>query len=401
MRIIYAGTLIPHPGGSAVLGGDLVDGLARRGHDVVAIAPVTAAALTQGDPLAGGRFRVLRYLVPGFESSPNHPPSDRFRNEERDGVAGHLVPLLEAGGVDLVIAGRETFATHVPALAHRFAVPCVILVQGATLWGLLDGAYSAGERRAILDGVGAADRVIAVARHLVPHLEKLGLGRITAIPNAVNPSAFAPGPRDPALMRAHDLRDADVIVAHVSNLKDLKRPLDVAQAAVQCRGEQRWLGITVTDDDAWAAMAGVIGHPELAEDPRFAHTADRYAHHDELDELIVAWAAEHDVMEAFHALQGAGVTAGPLLDEDMLSSDPHVAARGWIRPLASRDVGTHLHIGYAFQGLPQVWWRGSPVLGEDNDYVYKKLLGLDDDYERLVAAKIIVDDYLDADGNPV
>jgi len=231
MRIIYAGTLIPHPGGSAVLGGDLVDGLARRGHDVVAIAPVTAAALTQGDPLAGGRFRVLRYLVPGFESSPNHPPSDRFRNEERDGVAGHLVPLLEAGGVDLVIAGRETFATHVPALAHRFAVPCVILVQGATLWGLLDGAYSAGERRAILDGVGAADRVIAVARHLVPHLEKLGLGRITAIPNAVNPSAFAPGPRDPALMRAHDLRDADVIVAHVSNLKDLKRPLDVAQAA--------------------------------------------------------------------------------------------------------------------------------------------------------------------------
>jgi crotonobetainyl-CoA:carnitine CoA-transferase CaiB-like acyl-CoA transferase len=178
-------------------------------------------------------------------------------------------------------------------------------------------------------------------------------------------------------------------------------PLHAPQGIYQCRGEQRWLGITVTDDDAWAAMAGVIGHPELAEDPRFAHTADRYAHHDELDELIVAWAAEHDVMEAFHALQGAGVTAGPLLDEDMLSSDPHVAARGWIRPLASRDVGTHLHIGYAFQGLPQVWWRGSPVLGEDNDYVYKKLLGLDDDYERLVAAKIIVDDYLDADGNPV
>jgi crotonobetainyl-CoA:carnitine CoA-transferase CaiB-like acyl-CoA transferase len=178
-------------------------------------------------------------------------------------------------------------------------------------------------------------------------------------------------------------------------------PLHAPQGVYQCRGEHRWLGITVTDDQAWAALARVIGHAELADDPRFARTEDRYAHHDELDELIRAWAAEQDVMEAFHALQGAGVTAGPLLDEDMLSSDPHVAARGWIRPLGSRDVGTHLHIGYAFQGVPQTWWRGSPVLGEDNDYVYKKLLGLDDDYERLVAAKIIVDDYLDADGNPV
>jgi crotonobetainyl-CoA:carnitine CoA-transferase CaiB-like acyl-CoA transferase len=177
-------------------------------------------------------------------------------------------------------------------------------------------------------------------------------------------------------------------------------PHHAPQGVYQCRGEQRWLGITVTNDQEWAALAGAIGRLELADDPRFARTADRYAHHDELDELIRAWAAEQDVMDAFHALQRAGVTAGPLLDEQMLSTDPHVIARGWIRPLPSRDVGTHPHISYAFQGLPQTWWRGSPVLGEDNDYVYKKLLGLDDDYERLVAAKVIVDDYLDPNGNP-
>lgn len=278
MRIIYAGTLIPHPGGSAMLGGDLVDGLARRGHDVVAVAPITAAALAQGDPLAGGGFRVLRYLVPGFESSPNHPPSDRFRNEERDGVAGHLVPLLEAGGVDLVIAGRETFATHVPALAHRFAVPCVILVQGATLWGLLDGTYSAGERRAILDGLGAADRVIAVARHLMPRLEALGLVRTTAIPNAVDPRAFAPGPRDPALMRAHDLRDADVIVAHVSNLKDLKRPLDVAQAAAAAlRRDSRLRFLIVGDGPGRAQIETEAARLGIADCFRFSGWVPRAA----------------------------------------------------------------------------------------------------------------------------
>jgi crotonobetainyl-CoA:carnitine CoA-transferase CaiB-like acyl-CoA transferase len=48
------------------------------------------------------------------------------------------------------------------------------------------------------------------------------------------------------------------------------------------------------------------------------------------------------------------------------------------------------------------WDRGSPALGEDNEYVFGKLLGLDDEtYQRLQAARVIVDDYLDADRNPV
>jgi len=41
-------------------------------------------------------------------------------------------------------------------------------------------------------------------------------------------------------------------------------------------------------------------------------------------------------------------------------------------------------------------------LGEDNDYVFRKVLQLDDEeYQRYVDAKVIVDDYLDADMNPV
>ena len=86
----------------------------------------------------------------------------------------------------------------------------------------------------------------------------------------------------------------------------------------------------------------------------------------------------------------------------MLATDPHVEARGWIRELASRDVGSYPHISYAFQGLPQAWERGAPVLGEDNDYVYREVLGLDDEeYRRLVEAKVIVDDYLDRNMDPV
>jgi crotonobetainyl-CoA:carnitine CoA-transferase CaiB-like acyl-CoA transferase len=179
-------------------------------------------------------------------------------------------------------------------------------------------------------------------------------------------------------------------------------PKMAPQGVYPCRGEERWLAISTRDDDEWAALARTIGREDLLADARFATTAGRYAHHDELDLVITEWTTGQELMDAFHSLQRAGVAAGPQFDEEMLATDPHVEARGWIRPLASRDVGSYPHIGYAFQGLPQAWDRGAPVLGEDNDYVYRKVLGLDDDeYQRLVEAKVIVEDYLDRDMNPV
>ena len=179
-------------------------------------------------------------------------------------------------------------------------------------------------------------------------------------------------------------------------------PERAPQGVYPCAGEERWLAISVRDDEEWTALARTIGREDLLADGRFATTAGRYAHHDELDRVLTGWTTGQDLMTAFHTLQRAGVTAGPQFDEEMLASDPHVEARGWIRELASRDVGSHPHIGFAFQGLPQAWERGAPVLGEDNDYVYREVLGLgDEEYERLVDAKVIVEDYLDRDMNPV
>jgi len=118
--------------------------------------------------------------------------------------------------------------------------------------------------------------------------------------------------------------------------------------------------------------------------------------------VISAWAAAHDVTEAFHTLQAAGIAAAPQLDDEALFDDPNVVARGWIQPLTMTDVGSHDHIGHAFTGLPQAWTRGSPSLGEDNEYVYRNLIGLDaDEYAEIVAAGIATDDYLDAAGDPV
>src|SRR6185437_3625424 len=151
------------------------------------------------------------------------------------------------------------------------------------------------------------------------------------------------------------------------------------QGLYRCRGEEQWLAISVGDDEGWRALASVLGGDELVHDPRFVDAVSRRAQHDELDVLIGAWTARHAPLEAFHLLQQAGVAAGPLLDDEMFAADPQFLARQWQRELRSLDVGTHLHPGHPYRGVPQEWRRGSPVLGEDNEYVYKAVLGVSDE----------------------
>ncbi len=179
------------------------------------------------------------------------------------------------------------------------------------------------------------------------------------------------------------------------------------QGLYRCRDADRWIALSCPDDASWRALADLLeteGRLErggLADDPRFSSAPERRRNHDALDELISAWTARRDMIGAFHELQRSGVPAGPLLDDESFTDDPQLAARGWFRPMESGDVGTHLHPGPAFTGVPLAWRRGSPVLGEDNEYVYRKLLGVsDDDYRRYQEERIMATDYLQPDGTP-
>jgi crotonobetainyl-CoA:carnitine CoA-transferase CaiB-like acyl-CoA transferase len=177
-------------------------------------------------------------------------------------------------------------------------------------------------------------------------------------------------------------------------------PRMAPQGVYPC-ADGRLLAVTATDDAAWQALAGVIGRPDLAADDALASVEGRLADHDRLDEAIGAWARTMTAYGAFAALQASGVAAAPHTAEAELATDPQVAAREWIRPLDSTDVGRFNHLGHAFRGLPLAWTRGAPVLGEDNEYVFRELLGLDEDaYRRLVDDGIATEDYLAADGRP-
>ena len=92
LNILYAGTLPPHQGGSALSGALILQGLAALGHCIRAVAPITTDALIEGDAFAGAHpeISITRFPVPFFENSPDVPPPADYR--EREGLDQAIIP---------------------------------------------------------------------------------------------------------------------------------------------------------------------------------------------------------------------------------------------------------------------------------------------------------------------
>lgn len=146
-------------------------------------------------------------------------------------------------------------------------------------------------------------------------------------------------------------------------------------------GDDEWVAIGVFSDEEWTALVTAMGEPGWASDPRFATGESRGNHHDELDKLLADWTRARDKHDIMHQLQAAGVTAGAVQNpRDLCERDPQIRERGTFFELDHPVIGPALFEGspIRFSTTEQENWRSAPLLGEDNDYVYKQLLGLSD-----------------------
>ena len=111
---------------------------------------------------------------------------------------------------------------------------------------------------------------------------------------------------------------------------------------------------------------------------------------------IAEWTSERGHVEVMESLQAAGVAAGAVLDQADAYADPQLRERGFFQEAHQEDTGTHLYPGapYRRSGSFPRFRRGPVRLGEDNEYVYKRLLGYsDDEYARLEADGHVAMDY--------
>ena len=160
------------------------------------------------------------------------------------------------------------------------------------------------------------------------------------------------------------------------------RHTSAIQGCYPCAGDDRWANISLFDEDDWNAFRGAIGSPEWTRDERFKTHSSRYENQRALDALISEWTRQRGHYEVMHQLQAAGVAAGPIMDQRDAFADPHLQERGIFEEVYHEDVGgSHLYVGapYKMSDMPIKIRRGPVRLGEDNEYVYKQVLGVSDE----------------------
>jgi crotonobetainyl-CoA:carnitine CoA-transferase CaiB-like acyl-CoA transferase len=162
-----------------------------------------------------------------------------------------------------------------------------------------------------------------------------------------------------------------------------------------CAGVERWVAIAVRSDEEWARFRAVAHMPEL-DDADFDTMAGRYERRDALDGLIASWTALRDAYWIAERLQAEGLAAGMVTNERDVLESRHLEARGFWQPLTHPETGTQRNPGPLWQAseTPVALRRHAPRLGEDNEYVYKQLLGCsEEEYQQLEEAGHIGMDY--------
>ncbi len=154
-----------------------------------------------------------------------------------------------------------------------------------------------------------------------------------------------------------------------------------APSAVYRTRDGRWVSMAGSIDSMFANNCRAIGRPELMQDPRFADNASRVVHEQELNRIFIDWCAAHDLCDVLAAFDQAGGTLAPIYGIDQVVQDPHVVARRSIIGVPDHDFGT-LHMPNVvprFVRDPTEPRHAGAELGQDNERIYRDLLGLSPD----------------------
>ena len=160
-----------------------------------------------------------------------------------------------------------------------------------------------------------------------------------------------------------------------------RHPTRAPQGCYRARGADEWVVLSVSSDEQWTALCGLMGRQELARDPRFEDLLARARNHDELDSILGRWTAGHDKYQLMEMLQSAGIPAGPVFSSRDTHSDPHLRSRGFLEHVnypEERGIGRRPFIGRPFKfSRCRLGIKGpAPAFGQHNGPVLRELLGV-------------------------
>lgn len=152
--------------------------------------------------------------------------------------------------------------------------------------------------------------------------------------------------------------------------------------------------LTVGNDDQFARLCEVLGHPEWSADERYSTNRARVANRQDLVPKLRQATVMRPTKDWIRDLEKARVPCGPVNTLDGVFADPQVLARGMKRALSHPRLGEVPSVGNPLKlGQTPVDYRSAPpLLGEQSRAVLMQVLGLSADrIDALIRAGVVAE----------
>jgi len=169
-----------------------------------------------------------------------------------------------------------------------------------------------------------------------------------------------------AVWESTEYWDTGVVPAKLGSANRMSAPY---QALATSDG---YVTVGANNDRLWRRLCDCLDLAHLVQDERFADNTGRMAHRAALAAALEERLVERTTAEWVEALLAAGVPAGPIQDYgQVLSGDPHVAARGMVTSVEHPVEGELpvLASPLRLSETPPTVRRPPPLLGEHTDEV--------------------------------
>lgn len=270
---------------------------------------------------------------------------------------------------------------HVGPYSHfKTWGPIVQAVSGLTFTSTLPDQAPAGWGYSYMDHTGGYYMAMAILLALI-HRQRTGEGQWVDL-SCTDAALTLHGP---ALLdwtvNGRAMRSQEK-----ANSNRSKWPVMAPHGIYPCQGEDEWLAIACRNESDWRAFVSLV-EEQWCKKPIFDSLQARVSNQDILDEHIVRWTSNRNKFDTAAALNDLGIPAAAVQKpQERIDQDPCTSEfRLW-------PTATHTKMGKVrVDGQPvhfsKTDWeisRAGPCLGEHNEQVLTKLLGLNaEDVEKL------------------
>jgi formyl-CoA transferase len=143
------------------------------------------------------------------------------------------------------------------------------------------------------------------------------------------------------------------------------------------QARDHWFALAAANQRQWAILCGVIGRPDLEDDPRFATNEARVSNRPALLEALGDVFVERDAAEWLAELSESGLPCGPINTVADVFQHTQAEARGLALATEHPTAGLVRTTGfpYEFSRTPAQVHQPPPLLGEHTHDVLTGLLG--------------------------